>query len=267
MWGLRCVRSFGQSRSTRGLYSLQSSLSSSVDAAEVVKYAKQLEKYKDHFPNVANEAWNSLAQFCAITVDWNSKVNLISRKDIDGIVENHLIPSMSIALVHKFKVNECVIDIGCGGGFPGLPLSIIHPHTQFTLLDSSEKKMRIVRDVSERLLLKNVKVVTSRAEDFPEKFGTLLGRSVSAVPNFLSFSSHLQDRDSDSGLWYIKGGDFSGEMEEAKIQNYQLHPVKDLLPLDSAKFILHIPAIEINNFHKRQVTAAKHVKASKLKRG
>ena len=135
---------------------------------------------------------------------------MISRKDIDSIVPNHIIPSMSISLVKNFGKGDSVIDVGTGGGIfsydfakvksnflmlglPGLPMAILHPEASFTLLDSNRKKMKIVSEIASPTVLNlpNVRVVVSRAELHLEKYDYLLGRAVAAIPTFLGFSSHL----------------------------------------------------------------------------
>ena len=179
-----------------------------------------------------------------------------------------------------------MIDIGSGGGLPGLPLAIANPATSFTLLDSNGKKMGIVETIAREIGLDNVKTVTSRAESHYEKYDYMLGRAVSNLPNFLSFSSHFIDPMSNakrihsdcktidgnyiemgSGLLYLKGGDFSTEIKDAYIEDHSLFTVSSILPIDSDKNILYIPAKEIINFqnNKQKVDAFLETKA-KLKR-
>lgn len=220
-------------------------------SSESSSFASQVQSYQQFFPFLTSQQWDCLEKFCTLTNEWNEKVNLISRKDIDEIVPRHLLPSMSVACIRKFGSLERVIDVGCGGGFPGLPLAIMFPESNFTLLDSSTKKMMVVKDIVQKLKLENVRVVASRAEDCKEQFDSILGRAVSAIPNFLSFSSHLQDPKSNSGFWYLKGGNFSAELEDALIFDYSIYPVNNQLPLDSDKVILFIPAKEIISFRKR----------------
>lgn len=148
-----------------------------------------------------------------------------------------------------------MVDVGTGGGLPGLPLAIACPDTQFTLLDSCAKKTKIVQDLARSLELRNVRVVTSRTEDFHETFDFMVGRGVSALPKFLDMAQHLllpggEDRqhagrldsnhpgllpDSGRGLLYIKGGDFSGELRQARVGTFDLHPVPRLLGLDGGQ--------------------------------
>jgi 16S rRNA (guanine527-N7)-methyltransferase len=213
---------------------------------------EEITKFLPNFRKINDNQRLKLLEFCYLIRDWNTKVNLISRKDIDYLVPNHLLPSISVSLIHDFKPKERVIDIGCGGGFPGLPLSILHPDTHFTLIDSNNKKIKIVEDIAKNLKLSNLNVICARAETIKEKFDTLLGRAVSAIPNFLGYCSHLQEQTSKSGLYYIKGGDFIQELHEAQITDYSLTPIQQMLPaLSTDKFILYIPSHEIVSFHHR----------------
>lgn len=226
-------------------------------AASTQTFADQLGLFRKYFPTVQDDAWSKLVDFSNLIVEWNEKVNLVSRKDIDEVVHRHMLPSIAVSKIKGFKRGEKVIDIGCGGGFPGLPLAILNPQTNFTLLDGSTKKMAVVQDMADKLKLENVRVMACRAEDCHEHFDSLLGRAVSAIPNFLSFSSHLQYPSSSSGLWYIKGGEFADELREAKVKSYTLFPVKDALPIESDKYVLHIPASEICSFHRRMLKQEK----------
>ena len=217
--------------------------------------------YKDMINDVQ---WDLLYELSERFIDWNDKINLVSRKDIENYIPNHLLPSLAINKIKTFYDNEKIIDIGTGGGLPGLPLAILNPNSEFTLLDSNKKKMVVVEDLTKSLKLNNVKIKNVRAETIiDDKYDYLLGRAVSAIPKFLSFSSHLlkdfnnNNYDdlsiSHSGLLYIKGGDFKDELLEANIkeENTLKFPIKDLVNIDTDKFILHIPAKEIINFRNR----------------
>jgi 16S rRNA (guanine527-N7)-methyltransferase len=175
--------------------------------------------YKKDFDSISEEQWDKLEELSLKLFDWNTKVNLVSRKDVEFLIPNHVIPCLSMSLIRNFKKGETVIDVGTGGGLPGLPLAIICPDAQFTLIDSNSKKMMVVNDMAASLGLKNVRVICCRAEKLTEKFDFLLGRAVSALPNFLSFSSHLIKEKSaassttiantgitvSSGMLYLKG--------------------------------------------------------------
>jgi 16S rRNA (guanine527-N7)-methyltransferase len=149
--------------------------------------------YKKDFETVTDDQWDKLEALSLKLYDWNTKVNLVSRKDVEFLIPNHIVPCLAMSLIRKFGKGETVIDVGTGGGLPGLPLAIICPDAHFTLLDSNSKKMMVVNEIANSLGLNNVNVVCSRAEKLNDKFDFLLGRAVSALPNFLSFSSHLID--------------------------------------------------------------------------
>lgn len=219
------------------------------------------------FPWVCDNQWAQLKILAEGIIDWNSKINLISRQDVAEVIPNHFLPSLSISHVRSFAVAERIIDVGTGGGFPGLPLAILNPEAHFTLLDSNNKKMMVVRDLVTTLGLPNVEVICDRAEKVDKKFDFILGRAVSAIPNFLSFSSHLLDKNSNaggpskdkrfkmtSGLLYLKGGDYAEEIAAAgiNINNVQSFNVRDMIKSTSEKYVLYIPQDEIVGFARRQ---------------
>lgn len=216
------------------------------------------------------QQWEELEQLALKLYDWNSKINLVSRQDVGRLVENHILPSLSISKVRAFGRGERVIDVGTGGGLPGLPLAIVSPQATFTLIDSNSKKMMVVADLVSALGLGGrVKVVKGRAEEHADKYDFLLGRAVSAMPNFLSFSAHLlrppalhgdgqEGSKLTSGLLYLKGGDFAGELAEAGISQSQLFPVSELVPplaQTCDKSVLYVPAAEIAAFRDRHAAA------------
>jgi len=233
---------------------------------------------------ISNSQFDQLEEFTFRFVDWNSKVNLVSRKDIENFIPNHLIPCLSIGKVRKFHAKESIVDVGTGGGLPGIPMAIINPEASFMLLDSNSKKMMVVEDMVNGLKLDHVIVKTARAETVDERFDFLLGRAVSAIPNFLSFSSSLlkplqelslsdlNNHDSssyqgvniDSGLLYMKGGEFENELEEAGIKNSHKFAINDLANIDySDKYILHVTADEIHSFRERQLDLDRKLKTQK----
>jgi len=253
------------------------------------QYQPDFSPYTSSFPELGDEEWSKLNKLACLMYDWNSKVNLISRQDICNLVPNHIMPCLALLKVRRFANGERIIDVGTGGGLPGLPLACTCPDAQFTLLDSNSKKMMVVQDLVDKLGLKNVVVVKGRAEEHRKVFDFVLGRAVSALPNFLSFSCHFVDGRSSalaspaplllrqggkddeaeevagkmrvvsSGLLYLKGGNFSQEVHDAKIAQPIVFPIAQMLPslATCEKNVLFVPASEIIAFSNRKAQQEK----------
>jgi len=148
--------------------------------------------------------------------DWNSKINVVSRKDIDELYTRHVLHSLAIARVSKFKPGTKILDVGCGGGFPGIPLAIMFPEVQFTLVDSIGKKIKVVNEVASALGLTNVEGLQQRAEKLDKRFDFIVSRAVTAFPKFIALTRNLikkkQTNNLKNGVIYLKGGDFSDEI-------------------------------------------------------
>jgi len=151
-----------------------------------------------------------------VYTDWNSKINVISRKDIEELYLKHVLHSLAIAKVIKFKPGTKIIDVGCGGGFPGIPLAILFPEVSFTMVDSIGKKIMVVNEVAAAIGLTNVKGIHERAEKLPEKFDFIISRAVTAFPGFVALTQNLisktQHNALPNGILYLKGGDFADEI-------------------------------------------------------
>lgn len=149
---------------------------------------------------------------------WNQQVNVISRKDMDNFYLHHVLHSLSIAQIFDFKHNPRVMDLGCGGGFPGIPLAICFPDTHFHLVDSIGKKIKVVNEISKALGLKNLTAEHSRAEEIRNrKFDCVLSRAVAQLKTLIQWSMPLIDRKNRNGygLICLKGGDLANEISEA----------------------------------------------------
>ena len=159
---------------------------------------------------------------------WNSQINVISRKDIDLLYERHVLHSLGIAKIMSFLPGENVLDVGTGGGFPGIPLAILFPETQFHLVDSIGKKIKVVQEVAKALDLTNVKASHLRAEQLEEKFDFVVSRAVTQLKDFYPWVRGKFNKDSknalSNGILYLKGGDLEQEIKESglKVQQYHL---------------------------------------------
>lgn len=175
-----------------------------------------------YFPNLTAEQKEKFAAMKDLYAFWNERINVISRKDIDNFYERHVLHSLAIAKVMLFNPGAAVMDIGTGGGFPGIPLAVMFPETRFTLVDSIGKKITVVNEVAAGLKLDNVTGIHERAEKINDKFDFIVSRAVTAMPEFMTWvkgkfkekSHHMLP----NGILYLKGGDLTEEF--ATIRNF-----------------------------------------------
>lgn len=171
-----------------------------------------------YFPNLTEDQINKFKQLESLYQDWNLKINVVSRKDIDELYLRHVLHSLAIAKIIQFKNGCQIMDVGTGGGFPGIPLAIIFPECQFHLVDSIAKKLKVVNEVVEGLGLTNVKTTHSRVEDINETYDFIVSRAVAAMPTFVHWVkgkiSKKSKHDLKNGILYLKGGDLGEELKD-----------------------------------------------------
>jgi 16S rRNA (guanine527-N7)-methyltransferase len=181
-----------------------------------------------YFPNLTSLQKQQFDRLPQLYQFWNEQINVISRKDIDQLYERHVLHSLGIAKIISFLPGERVLDVGTGGGFPGIPLAILFPETEFLLVDSIGKKIKVVQEVANALGLINVKAAHSRAEDIHEKFDFVVSRAVTRLKDFYPWVKDNFNKPSKNtlanGILYLKGGDLNEEIKESglKVQQYFL---------------------------------------------
>lgn len=180
-----------------------------------------MEVIKKYFDDFTDKQEKQLLALKSLYEEWNSQINVISRKDIDQLYPKHVLHSLSIAAIADFNAGTRVIDIGTGGGFPGIPLAIFYPEVEFVLCDSINKKLNVVREVSKAIGLNNIEVVWSRAEEIKQKnsFDFAVSRAVAPLSKLWRWSSPLirkgVNNELDNGLICLKGGDLHQEISES----------------------------------------------------
>lgn len=175
-----------------------------------------------YFPNLTEIQEKQFEKLQELYLEWNEKINVISRKDMDALYEKHVLHSLGIAKIMQFSEGTKVLDIGTGGGFPGIPLAILFPETHFTLVDSIGKKITVVNAVAESLGLKNVVTFHERAENIKGKFHFVVSRAVTQMPVFLRWLRGKFEKEQintkHNGVLYLKGGDLGEELQGLKAE-------------------------------------------------
>lgn len=199
-----------------------------------------------YFPNLTERQKEQFAALPDLYGDWNSKINVISRKDMDNFMEHHVLHSLAIAKVLQFKTMAEVMDLGTGGGFPGIPLAIMFPDANFYLVDSIGKKIKVVQSVAESLQLKNVKAEQIRAEQVDRDFDFIVSRAVTDLSQFVGWVrgklSDIHYHKLRNGIIYLKGGDLTDEIAPFK-KKVHLYDISDFFEEEyfETKKVIYMP--------------------------
>ncbi|MBP2834076.1 16S rRNA (guanine(527)-N(7))-methyltransferase RsmG [Aquimarina sp. U1-2] len=201
-----------------------------------------LQKY---FSNISEKQHQQFTELELLYTEWNAKINVISRKDIDALYERHVLHSLGIAKIQGFLPGTKVLDVGTGGGFPGIPLAILFPETQFYLIDVIAKKIKIVNEVANALGLTNVKAAQRRAGTFDDRFDFIVSRAVTNMPDFVKWVrkniAKKSNHELQNGILYLKGGDLKEELSLfPKAVVYQLSDYFEEEFFDTKK-VVHLP--------------------------
>jgi 16S rRNA (guanine527-N7)-methyltransferase len=204
-----------------------------------------MEEILKHFPYLTELQKEQFAKLDFLYHDWNAKINVISRKDIDELYTKHVLHSLGIAKIVKFEPGTFVLDVGTGGGFPGIPLAILFPETRFYLIDVIAKKIKVVQAVAEALELKNVKAEQLRAELVKGDFDFIVSRAVTNMPDFVSWIKDKIKKKSKhelkNGILYLKGGDLTEELKDfPKATEYNLADYFENEFFETKK-VVHLP--------------------------
>lgn len=199
-----------------------------------------------YFPDLSEKQIEQFSSLFDLYKDWNSKINLISRKDIDNLYEKHVLHSLGIAEIIRFSDNTSILDVGTGGGFPGIPLAIMFPKVHFLLLDSIGKKVKVAEDIARQIGLKNVECIHSRVEDEKRKFDFIVSRAVMPIADLIKISKKNLDSKQQNALpnGYIclKGGDLQEELKPYKNKVIQ-HNLSDFFKEEffNTKKVIYLP--------------------------
>ncbi len=200
-----------------------------------------------HFPNLSKNQQKQFSQLKNVYQEWNEKINVISRKDIDNFYLKHCLHSLAIAKVYQFLPGQRILDVGTGGGFPGIPLAILFPETAFLLVDSIAKKLKVVEGVVETVGLQNVSTLHERAEKVKGKYHFVISRAVTRMKPFYQWIAGKMETGTasngiDYGIFYLKGGDLTEEMAEVR-RPFQLFALKDFYddPFFETKKVVYLP--------------------------
>lgn len=198
-----------------------------------------------YFPNLTDLQKEQFEKLDFLYHDWNAKINVISRKDIDELYTKHILHSLGIAKIITFEPGTSILDVGTGGGFPGIPLAILFPETRFYLIDVIAKKIKVVQAVADALELKNVKAEQKRAELVKGDFDFIVSRAVTNMPDFVSWVKDKTKKNNKhelkNGILYLKGGDLTEELKDfPKATEYKLADFFENEFFETKK-VVHLP--------------------------
>jgi 16S rRNA (guanine527-N7)-methyltransferase len=204
-----------------------------------------MEEVLKYFPELTDVQKNQFEQLGPLYQEWNSKINVISRKDIDSLYTRHILHSLAIAKIQPLIKGSFVLDVGTGGGFPGIPLAILFPETRFYLIDVIQKKINVVKAVAESIGLNNVKAEQIRAENVKGDFDFIVSRAVTNMPDFVGWVKgkvkKQQKHELKNGILYLKGGDLIEEL--ATFPKATQYPISDFFEDEffETKKVVHLP--------------------------
>lgn len=203
-----------------------------------------MEEILDQFPNLSEKQIEQFSRLKDLYFEWNEKINVISRKDIEELYVKHVLHSLAIAKVMKFKSGSDVLDVGTGGGFPGIPLAILFPDVNFHLVDSIQKKILVVTEVANALGLGNVKAEANRVENLNSKYDFIVSRAVTQMPKFVEWIRNKVKKEQKNplpnGILYLKGGDLTEELKE--FPDVVIYPIADIFsdPFFETKKVVYV---------------------------
>ncbi|MDN3669702.1 16S rRNA (guanine(527)-N(7))-methyltransferase RsmG [Echinicola jeungdonensis] len=207
---------------------------------------QELDLILKYFPDLSDQQKEQFAALGDLYQEWNQKINVISRKDMDQFYTHHVLHSLGIAKVMAFKPKTWILDIGTGGGFPGIPLAILFPEARFHLVDSIGKKITVVKDIAKTLKLSNVEAQQVRAENLNRKYDFIISRAVTRMANFYPWAKKKFKKEDfnemQNGILYLKGGDIDEEMEELNLSYVPYH-LEDYFEEDffETKKVIYMP--------------------------
>ncbi len=199
----------------------------------------------EYFPDLTKKQIAQFEKLGELYAYWNERVNVVSRKDIENLYTRHVLHSLAIAKFFEFKHDSTILDVGTGGGFPGIPLAIMFPKVKFKLIDAISKKITVVQTIAKELELTNVSAEQIRAENVKEKFDYVVSRAVTSFPEFHKIASHcvslISNNKLHNGIIYIKGGDFYEELKQ--FGKYKIFNISDVFQDEffETKKIIYLP--------------------------